>query len=83
MQVSYQQVAVAAEADTRAPHPLQVDVGAQRLHVPETALQRALLPEQRLQPESRKNNFQNSNHVGRIPGWFCPQFNEFYQTHPL
>lgn len=38
MQVSYQQVTVAAEADAGAPHPLQVDVRVRRLHVPETAL---------------------------------------------
>lgn len=50
---SYQQVTVAAETDPGAHHPLYVDVRAQGLDVPETALQRALPREQSLQPEKR------------------------------
>lgn len=50
---SYQQVAVAAETDPGALHPLQVDVRVRSLHVPETALQGGLLREQGLQPEKR------------------------------
>lgn len=46
----YQQVTVAAEANTRAAHPLQVDVGALGLDVAEASLQGALLGEQGLQP---------------------------------
>lgn len=46
----YQQVAVTAEANTGAAHPLQVDVGALCLDVAEASLQGTLLGEQRLQP---------------------------------
>lgn len=51
---SYQQVTVTAKTDSGAGHPLQVDVRVQSLHVPETALQRALLREPRLQPGKRQ-----------------------------
>lgn len=46
----YQQVAVTAEANTGAAHPLQVHMGALCLHIAEASLQGALLGEQRLQP---------------------------------
>lgn len=52
---SHQQVAVTAKTDSGALRPLQVDVRVLGLHVPETALQRALLGKQRLQPEKRTN----------------------------
>lgn len=55
---TYQQVTVAAETDSGAHHPLDVDVRAQGLDIPETALQRALLREQRLQPGKRQRALQ-------------------------
>lgn len=56
---SYQQFIATAEADARARHSLQVDVRAQGLHVPEAALQRALLREPRLQPEDTRREGNN------------------------
>lgn len=58
---SYQQVAVTAETDSRALHPLEVNVGALGLHVPEAALQRALLGEQWLQPEERQQQYKKNS----------------------
>lgn len=58
---SYQQVTVAAETDPGAHHPLYVDVRAQGLDVPETALQRALPREQSLQPEKRRRDLSVPN----------------------
>lgn len=49
---SYQQVTVTTKANTRAAHPLQVNVRVLSLYVPETALQRTLLGKQGLEPET-------------------------------
>lgn len=75
--VFYQQVAVTAVANTRAAHPLQVDMGALCLDVAEASLQGTLLGEQRLQPGGNTQHLSNAGQQQQQAGLLFVYLTEY------